>query len=134
MIFEGEKEMLTTKYKPFYYSCITRLEKEKSDTSFFGSKFFIFAFFFFKVLRKFHCVVIFIKKSSEIFFSLWGKKLPCELILNSFSRTLSEFWHWFVANIPGQSVDDGDTLFEHLFPLVLPEGDGDHRYLYMHAF
>ena len=84
MIFEGEKEMPTTKYKPFYYSCITRLEKEKSDTSFFGSKFFIFAFFFFKVLRKFHCVVIFIKKSSEIFFSLWGKKLPCELILNFF--------------------------------------------------
>ena len=38
-----------------------------------------------------------------------------------------------MANIPGQSVDDGDTLFEHLFPLVLPEGDGDHRYLYIHA-
>ena len=44
-----------------------------------------------------------------------------------FYRTLSEFWHWFVANIPGQSVDDGETVFDHLFPLVLPEGDGDHR-------
>ena len=43
------------------------------------------------------------------------------------SRTLSEFWHWFVANIPGDSVDEGETVFEHLFPLVLPEGHGDHR-------
>ena len=45
-----------------------------------------------------------------------------------FSRTLSEFWHWFVANIPGDSVDDGEVVFDLLFPLVLPEGDGDHRY------
>lgn len=45
-------------------------------------------------------------------------------------RTLSEFWHWFVANIPGDSVDDGDVIFDLLFPLVLPEGDGDHRYGY----
>ena len=43
-------------------------------------------------------------------------------------RTLSEFWHWFVANVPGDSVDDGEVIFELLFPLVLPEGDGDHRY------
>ena len=42
-------------------------------------------------------------------------------------RTLSEFWHWFVANIPGDSVDDGEVIFDLLFPLVLPEGDGDHR-------
>lgn len=46
------------------------------------------------------------------------------------NRTLSEFWHWFVANIPGDSLDDGDVIFELLFPLVLPEGDGDHRYGY----
>ncbi len=44
------------------------------------------------------------------------------------NRTLSEFWHWFVANIPGDSVDDGEVIFDLLFPLVLPEGDGDHRY------
>jgi hypothetical protein len=43
-------------------------------------------------------------------------------------RTLAEFWHWFVANIPGDSVDDGDVVFDLLFPLVLPEGSGDHRY------
>ena len=70
------------------------------------------------------------KKKYEIFFSVfWGKKsFPENSSLNYFSfRTLSEFWHWFVANIPGQSVDDGETVFEHLFPLVLPEGDGDHR-------
>ena len=43
------------------------------------------------------------------------------------NRTLAEFWHWFVANIPGDSVDDGEVIFDLLFPLVLPEGDGDHR-------
>ena len=43
---------------------------------------------------------------------------------------MSEFWHWFVANIPGDSVDDGEVIFDLLFPLVLPEGDGDHRYGY----
>ncbi len=46
----------------------------------------------------------------------------------SHSRTLSEFWHWFVANVPDNSVDDGDIVFDLLFPLVLPEGDGDHRF------
>ena len=40
------------------------------------------------------------------------------------NRTLSEFWHWFVANVPGDSVDDGEVIFDLLFPLVLPEGDG----------
>ncbi len=33
-----------------------------------------------------------------------------------------------MANIPGDSVDDGDVVFDLLFPLVLPEGSGDHRY------
>ena len=27
------------------------------------------------------------------------------------NRTLSEFWHWFVANIPGDSVEDGEVTF-----------------------
>ena len=27
-------------------------------------------------------------------------------------------------------MDDGEVIFELLFPLVLPEGDGDHRYGY----
>ena len=44
-----------------------------------------------------------------------------------FYRTLSEFWHWFVANVPGDNLDEGEVIFELLFPLVLPEGDGDHR-------
>ena len=32
-----------------------------------------------------------------------------------------------MANIPGDSVDDGQVIYDLLFPLVLPEGDGDHR-------
>jgi hypothetical protein len=40
---------------------------------------------------------------------------------------LAEFWHWFVANIPGDSLDDGEVVFDLLFPLVLPDGNGDHR-------
>ena len=35
-----------------------------------------------------------------------------------------------MANIPGDAVDDGEVVFDLLFPLVLPEGDGDHRYVY----
>jgi hypothetical protein len=42
-------------------------------------------------------------------------------------RTLAEFWHWFVANIPGDSLDEGEVVFDLLFPLVLPDGNGDHR-------
>lgn len=49
-------------------------------------------------------------------------------------RTLSEFWHWFVANVPGDSVDDGNVIFDLLFPLVLPEGDGNHRQVISLAF
>ena len=44
-----------------------------------------------------------------------------------FHRTLSEFWHWFVANVPGNNIDDGTEIFQLLHPLVLPEGSGDHR-------
>ena len=54
---------------------------------------------------------------------------------------MSEFWHWFVANVPGDSVDDGEVIFELLFPLVLPvgaisgicslDGDGSPRELWM---
>ena len=53
----------------------------------------------------------------------------CEIIVANICccRTLSEFWHWFVANIPGDDVDEGEVMFDLLFPLVLPEGDGDHR-------
>ena len=49
------------------------------------------------------------------------------IVLSLSFRTLSEFWHWFVANIPGDNLDEGEVIFELLFPLVLPEGDGDHR-------
>ena len=32
-------------------------------------------------------------------------------INNRKNRTLAEFWHWFVANIPGDSVEDGEVTF-----------------------
>ena len=44
------------------------------------------------------------------------------------SRSLAEFWHWFVANVPGNSVGEGEEIFQLLHPLVLPEGNGGHRY------
>ena len=44
-----------------------------------------------------------------------------------FFRTLAEFWHWFVGNIPSDSIEDGEVIFDRLDPLVLPDGDGDHR-------
>ena len=42
-------------------------------------------------------------------------------------RSLAEFWHWFVANVPGNSVGEGQEIFQLLHPLVLPEGNGGHR-------
>ena len=46
----------------------------------------------------------------------------------SYFRSLAEFWHWFVANVPGNSVGEGEEIFQLLHPLVLPEGNGGHRY------
>jgi hypothetical protein len=43
------------------------------------------------------------------------------------TRSLAEFWHWFVGNVPGNNVDEGEEIFQLLPPLVLPEGGGDHR-------
>ncbi len=43
-------------------------------------------------------------------------------------RTLSEFWHWMVGNIPEGDLDRGEVVFDLLHPLVLPDGDGDHRW------
>ncbi len=62
------------------------------------------------------------------FVSVHGQVESADQLLFVLFRTLAEFWHWFVANIPGDSVDDGDVVFDLLFPLVLPEGSGDHRY------
>ena len=70
---------------------------------------------------------LFDKKSKSIEIKS-DKFCECSFV-NFLPRTLSEFWHWFVANIPGDSVDDGEVIFDLLFPLVLPEGDGDHRYV-----
>ncbi len=46
------------------------------------------------------------------------------------NRTLAEYWHWFVANIPGDNIDNGQVIFDLLHPLVMPDGDGGHRFGY----
>ena len=40
-------------------------------------------------------------------------------INNRKNRTLAEFWHWFVGNVPGTDIDSGDVIFDLLHPLVL---------------
>ena len=50
-----------------------------------------------------------------------------ESYLNFLPRSLAEFWHWFVANVPGNNVGEGQEIFQLLHPLVLPEGNGGHR-------
>ena len=69
---------------------------------------------------------------SEIWFdNLLSLFLDIHLLIHLFViqlRSLAEFWHWFVANVPGNSVGEGEEIFQLLHPLVLPEGNGGHRY------
>ena len=51
-------------------------------------------------------------------------------INNRRNRTLSEYWHWLVVNVPGGNVDQGQVQLDLLHPLVMPDGDGDHRFGY----
>ncbi|XP_053612666.1 large ribosomal subunit protein mL38 [Plodia interpunctella] len=41
-----------------------------------------------------------------------------------------EYLHWMVANIPGDSVEKGDTIAEYLRPFPL-KGTGYHRYVFV---
>lgn len=41
-----------------------------------------------------------------------------------------EYVHWLVANIPGNSVEKGDTIVEYLQPFPL-KGTGYHRYVFV---
>lgn len=41
-----------------------------------------------------------------------------------------EYVHWLVANIPGNSVEKGDTIVEYLRPFPL-KGTGYHRYAFV---
>ena len=102
-----------------------------------GQKIFVYVIHLERFLLWF--LPFFLKISFQRYYQLFDKKnksieikndkfCAC-LFVNFLPRTLSEFWHWFVANIPGDSVDDGEVIFDLLFPLVLPEGDGDHRYV-----
>ena len=66
-----------------------------------------------------------------LIYGLVNFKIKKYLRLTPFSyihRSLAEFWHWFVANVPGNSVGEGEEIFQLLHPLVLPEGNGGHRY------
>ena len=45
-------------------------------------------------------------------------------INNRKNRTLAEFWHWFVGNVPGSDIDSGDVIFDLLHPLVLKASAG----------
>ena len=40
-------------------------------------------------------------------------------INNRKNRTLAEFWHWFVGNVPGNDIDSGEVILDLLHPLVL---------------
>lgn len=41
-----------------------------------------------------------------------------------------EYVHWFIANIPGNSIEKGDVLAEYLRPFPL-KGTGYHRYAFV---
>ncbi|XP_031556350.1 39S ribosomal protein L38, mitochondrial-like isoform X2 [Actinia tenebrosa] len=41
----------------------------------------------------------------------------------------SELLHWFVANIPGNKVSEGDVIREYI-PPIPPKGTGFHRYVF----
>jgi large subunit ribosomal protein L38 len=60
--------------------------------------------------------------------SLWT------LVLTSLDGHLTEhdkeYVHWFVANIPGDHVEKGNTLVEYLQPFPL-KGTGYHRYAFL---
>ncbi|KAF7282848.1 hypothetical protein GWI33_001984 [Rhynchophorus ferrugineus] len=41
-----------------------------------------------------------------------------------------EYIHWFVANIPGNTLDNGETIVEYLQPFP-PKGTGYHRFVFV---
>ncbi|XP_059079269.1 uncharacterized protein LOC131877581 [Tigriopus californicus] len=51
-------------------------------------------------------------------------------INNRKNRSLSEFWHWFVGNIKEDDIESGEVILDLIHPLVLPDGDGQHRFGY----
>lgn len=69
----------------------------------------------------------------NVFYDTDGNSL-WTLALTSLDGNLSdndkECVHWLVANIPGNSVEKGDTLVEYLQPFPL-KGTGFHRYAFV---
>ncbi|CAG9763136.1 unnamed protein product [Ceutorhynchus assimilis] len=47
-----------------------------------------------------------------------------------FSNNDKEYVHWFVANIPGNKIQNGETIVEYLQPFP-PKGTGYHRHIFI---
>ncbi|CAH1119559.1 unnamed protein product [Phaedon cochleariae] len=47
-----------------------------------------------------------------------------------FTENEREYVHWFVANIPGNNIDKGETIVEYLQPFP-PKGTGYHRHIFI---
>ncbi|RZC35233.1 39S ribosomal protein L38, mitochondrial, partial [Asbolus verrucosus] len=47
-----------------------------------------------------------------------------------FTQQEKEYVHWFVGNIPGNKVDQGETIIEYLQPFP-PKGTGYHRHIFI---
>lgn len=48
----------------------------------------------------------------------------------NFTDNNSEYVHWFVGNIPGNSIEKGELLFKYLQPFP-PRGTGYHRFIFV---
>ena len=47
-----------------------------------------------------------------------------------FTDENSEYLHWMIANIPGNSMESGQTIAEYLQPFPA-YGTGYHRYIFV---
>lgn len=60
--------------------------------------------------------------------SLWTLALTS--LDGHLTKSDKEYVHWLVANIPGNSVEKGDTIVEYMQPFPL-KGTGYHRYVFV---
>ncbi|XP_018318763.1 39S ribosomal protein L38, mitochondrial [Agrilus planipennis] len=60
--------------------------------------------------------------------TLWSVLLTCPD--GNFTEQNAEYIHWFVGNIPGNKITDGETVVEYLQPIP-PKGTGFHRYIFI---
>ncbi|XP_059046394.1 large ribosomal subunit protein mL38 isoform X1 [Achroia grisella] len=60
--------------------------------------------------------------------SLWTLSLTS--LDGHLTEANKEYVHWLIANIPGDSIEKGDTIVEYLQPFPL-KGTGYHRYVFV---